>query len=134
MGADYLINRRERPEWGAAAMEVTNGRGVDAIVDIGGGDTLSQAIQSMAPGGYIGLVGILEATRAEIEIIPIIANQITLEGAIVGSRADFRALDGAFAAHKVKPVVDRVFAFDELDAALDCLGRGDHFGNVGIRF
>jgi NADPH:quinone reductase-like Zn-dependent oxidoreductase len=57
----------------------------------------------------------------------------TVRGVYVGSREMFEAMNSAIAVHQIKPVIDRVFAFEEAPSAYRHLESGSHFGKVVIR-
>jgi D-arabinose 1-dehydrogenase-like Zn-dependent alcohol dehydrogenase len=63
----------------------------------------------------------------------VVTRQVRLQGITVGSRDGFEAMMRAIDQHKVAPVVDRVFAFEELKEAMAALKRGAHFGKIVIR-
>jgi len=132
LGADAVINYRQNPGWDTTVRELTNGIGVDVGVDIGGAATLDKTIASTRTGGTVALVGLLtgwpESTSklfsAGVDIHPI----------KVGSRYDFEMMNRAIGYHKVKPVIDSQFSFDQLREALHHLKSGKHFGKIVIRF
>lgn len=131
LGATDGVNYTERPEWQEAVLDATDGRGVDHAVEVGGAGTLARSIQSVRIGGQIHLIGVL--TGGEIDPAPMMRRTQTLRGIYVGSREMFLAMNRAIALHRIQPVIDRVFAFEEAHAAYRHLtGRG-HVGKVVIR-
>ena len=134
LGADHLINYKRTPEWGRAARELTGGRGVDHIVEVGGPRTLPQSIAAVAVGGHIALIGVLTGAEGIVPTTRLMARQARLQGLIVGSRQhqmDFvRALDGA----DLRPVIDRSFPLDGIADAFRLEESGAHFGKIGQEF
>jgi len=132
IGATYTINYRTHPEWSKEVLRLTGGRGVDHVVEVGGTGTLPQSLDSIRPGGVISLIGIL----AEGEPSPparLLRAAGVLRGIQVGSRRMFEDLNRAISGSGMRPVVDRVFAFDDAPAALAYLATGSHVGKVVIR-
>lgn len=134
LGANEVINYQHTPDWDKEVLKLTDGRGVDYVVEVGGAGTLARSINAVRVGGQISLIGILSGLSTEISIPPILMKQIRVQGIHVGSRSAFEQMNAAITLHKLKPVVDRVFPFE---AALDSfryLEKGDHVGKICIRF
>ncbi len=133
LGAWATINYRVDPVWGKTALELTGGRGVDQVIEVGGAQTLSQSLKAIRPGGTISLIGVLSGSSGELGLTQILMRQIRVQGVVVGNRTDFENMNRAIAAHELRPLVDRVFPFEEVPKALDYLKSGAHFGKVCIR-
>ncbi len=132
LGATDAINYKTTPEWDKAVRELTGGAGVDHVVELGGAGTLPRSIKSVRTGGCISVIGVL-AGGGEVNPMPILMRNIRLQGIYVGSRAMFEDLCRAIELHKLRPVVDRVFDFDQAVDALHYLESGAHFGKVVVR-
>jgi NADPH:quinone reductase-like Zn-dependent oxidoreductase len=132
MGADELVNYATRPDWDKAAREITKGRGVDHIVEVGGEGTMAKSMRAVRPGGTIYVIGVLSG-RGDITFIPLFMRNLRLQGIFVGSRAMAEDMLVAMAAHDVHPTIDRVFGFSELREALRYMERGSHFGKICLR-
>lgn len=132
LGAWQTINYREDPTWGKTARVMTDGIGVDHVVEVGGAGTLGQSLKAVAVGGTISVIGVLSGISTEINIIPLLMQHVRLQGLLVGSRAGFERMNGFFSEHALKPVVDRVFPFADAQAAFDHMVSGSHFGKVCI--
>jgi NADPH:quinone reductase-like Zn-dependent oxidoreductase len=87
LGADHLVNYRTQPEWGAAVRELTGGRGVDHVVEVGGAGTLAQSITAARIGGHIALIGVLTGPAGPVPTAALMMRQQRLGGIIVGSRS-----------------------------------------------
>jgi NADPH:quinone reductase-like Zn-dependent oxidoreductase len=133
LGADALINYRSVTEWHRPAREITGGRGYDQIIELGGEKTLNQSLQCIRPGGTISMIGVLSGATLSAQLGRVVTRQVRLQGITVGSRDAFEAMLHAFEAAKLKPVIDRVFEFDQLHQALAYLKQGAHFGKLCIR-
>jgi NADPH:quinone reductase-like Zn-dependent oxidoreductase len=133
MGATDGINYRTTPDWEAPVREATGGRGVDHIVEVGGAGTLPKSLKAVRTGGMISLIGNLTGGAGTVNPLPLLMKGVTLRGIFVGSGAMFVAMNQAIAWHRLEPVVDRVFPFDQVRAALEHLKTGSHFGKVVLR-
>jgi len=131
LGAAAGINYTLTPDWPGAVMELTDGVGADYVVDTVGG--LKDAIAAVRLGGAVAFVGLLSGMTAELDLVAFMGKCARVEAVDVGSRARLEAMNTAIAFHGIRPVVDRVFAFDELGTALTYLSEGRHFGKVGLR-
>jgi len=133
LGADAVINYRATPGWGKRAREIAGGTGVDHIIEVGGQGTLPESLRAIRPGGTISMIGVLAGGTMDAKLGLVVTRHVRLQGITVGSRDDFEAMMRAIGQAKLRPVVDRVFAFEELPQALDYLASGQHFGKVCIR-
>lgn len=134
LGADHGINYRQTPEWDKAVLELTNGRGADFIVDLGGAATLNRSISALRVGGQISLIGGMSGFRVEgFDIIPAILRKARLQAINVGSRDMFESMNRAIEQHKLRPAIDRVFPFEQAVDALQYLKSGSFFGKISIK-
>jgi len=133
LGADEIINYRQAPDWDKAVREMTGGRGVDHVVEVGGAGTLAKSIRSVRFGGHISLIGVLSGRAGEIDIAPVLMQNIRVQGIIVGSREMFEAMNRALEQNQIRPVVDKIFALDETRQAFELMAQGGHFGKICIR-
>lgn len=130
LGADAVVNYRAVPEWAKATRDITSGRGYDLIFELGGEKTLPQSLRCIRPGGTIAMIGILSGASMATSLGLIITRQVRLQGVTVGHRDGFEAMIRSMEQHKVKPIVDRIFAFEELKEAMAYLKGGTQFGKV----
>jgi NADPH:quinone reductase-like Zn-dependent oxidoreductase len=131
MGASDCINYKSTPDWDKKVRELTAGRGADLIVEVGGAGTLGKSLRAVRLGGYIALIGVLSGA-GEFNPLPILMKAVRVQGIFVGSRAMFEAMTRAIEVNQLRPVVDRVFPFEEAPAALAYLESGAHFGKVVV--
>jgi len=132
MGADHVINYVTTPEWDRAVRDFTGGTGVDHVIEVGGAGTLPLSLKAVRRGGHIALIGVL-AGGGEVDPRFIFLKQVRIQGIYVGSRQMFEDMNRALASSGIRPVIDRVFPFDEAPAAYAYLESGAHFGKVCIR-
>ncbi len=132
LGAFAGINYRTTPEWGKAARAIVP-EGVDVVIEVGGAGTLEQSIKATRVGGQISIIGVLGGAQApSLDLRPVLMQEIRLQGVLVGSRANFEAMNRALVEHELRPVVDRVFPLGETRAAFEHLRAGAHFGKIAI--
>jgi NADPH:quinone reductase-like Zn-dependent oxidoreductase len=133
LGAAHGINYKTTPEWDKAAVELNGGRGVDHVLEVGGKDTLTRSFGAIRVNGKISIIGGLSGRAHELNPGLIFSKRANVQGISVGSMQTFEQMNAAIAANTIKPVVDRVFGFDEVKAALHHMGAGAHFGKIVIR-
>ncbi len=133
LGAACCINYKSTPEWDKAALEFTGGIGVDHVVEVGGAATLTRSFGAIRLGGKVSMIGGLSGGATELNPGLIFSKRANVQGIYVGSTQMFEAMNAAVAANRIKPVIDRVFGFDEVAAALRHMEAGAHFGKIVIR-
>lgn len=130
LGASDGINYRDTPDWQDAVRDLTGGRGADYVVEVGGAGTLPRSISAARIGGQVALIGVL--TGGQIDPAPIMRRNVTVRGIFVGSREMFEAMNRAIAQHRLRPVIDRVFPFENAADAYRHLQSAAHVGKVVI--
>src|SRR5690606_37865144 len=126
MNADHLLNYRTTPEWDREVLELTQGRGVDLIIEVGGAGTLERSLRSVRKGGTIVLIGRLAGTGL-IDPLPVMRRAVRLIGISVGSHEMCAAMNRAIAAANFRPVINRIFDFSEALAAYRYFQSGASF-------
>ena len=132
-GVDEGINYKKFPEWSKQVLQVTGGHGADFVVDVGGKDSLAQSAQSLAYGGSLALVGGITGYRGEVSSYELLIKTAQARGIYVGSQADYRRMLDFISKHRMRPVVDRVYPFEQYAEALHHLESGDFIGKVVIQ-
>lgn len=143
LGLDVAINTR-KPDFHDAVMKATAGKGADLIVNNVGGSVFAECIRSLAFQGRLATVGYLDRVmKAELDIDALHAKRLRLFGVSNKYRnAEQRAVTVRgfitdflpyFAAGRIKPLIDRVYAFDQLPAAKAFVESDAHLGKVAIR-
>lgn len=132
LGASDVINYKAEPDWGRKAKDLTDGRGVDHVIEVGGPATLTQSITACRTGGHIALVGVLTGFAAEVSIPALFSNQIRISGISVGSRADQEDMVRAITVNGLKPVIDSSFPLQDIAAAFTHYESQGHFGKVCV--
>lgn len=133
LGASDGINYRKNEDWDASVLELTEGRGVDHVVEVGGPDTLGKSLNAIRMGGNVTVIGVLTGIAGNVPTLSILQKNVRVQGINVGSRRMFEDMNRAFSLNSVKPVVDREFPFEETQDALRHLKSASHFGKVVVR-
>jgi NADPH:quinone reductase-like Zn-dependent oxidoreductase len=134
MGVTEGINYKTVPDWDKKVRELTGGKGVDRVIEVGGAGTLVKSLKAVRVGGHISLIGVLTGQTGEINPLPAIMKSVRIQGIFVGSRDMFEAMLRAVTAHQIRPVIDKVFPFSEAKEALHYMSSGAHFGKVVVSF
>ncbi|TPJ32788.1 NAD(P)-dependent alcohol dehydrogenase [Mesorhizobium sp. B2-8-3] len=132
LGADLVIAVAGTPEWGVKLREATGG--IDLVVETGGPATFTQSLIASALYGRIVLLTVQDHNGKSVEIPGAVYQRslVTIGRLFVGSRNELEAMLAAVAAHRLKPVLDKVFPFAEAREACRHFQRGDVFGKVVI--
>ena len=125
------INYRTTPDWEREVWRLTGKQGVDHVVEVGGAGTLPRSINATRSGGTVSLIGVL--TSGQIDPTALLFRSATLRGVYVGSRAMFEAMNRLIEVNRIRPVIDRVFPFDQAREAYRALSEADHVGKIVIR-
>jgi NADPH:quinone reductase-like Zn-dependent oxidoreductase len=133
LGADHTINYRTTPDWDVMARELTGGRGVDHILEVGGAQTLPQSLRALRKGGRVALVGQLSGEMAQHEVALQNDREVRVDQIFVGNAQHLTTLSRDIERRLFRPVVDRVFSFDAVPEAYRYIKSGAHFGKVVIR-
>lgn len=134
LGADHVVNYRQTPNWGAVSHDLTGGRGVDHVVEIGGPGTLGQSIDAIRVGGHIALIGVLTGREGIVPTSVLMRKQARLQGLIVGNRRQQQDYVTALDQTGIRPVFERRTGLDQLADAFLHQERGAHFGKICIEW
>lgn len=132
LGATATINYKNNPEWQNEVLRLTEGRGVDLVLEVGGQDTLTRSIASAGTGGTVAIIGGVSGFGGEFNPFALISGAKRLSGIFVGSRSMFEDLNKFLSVAEIHPVVDRVFPFRQARDAYSYLQQAWHFGKVVI--
>jgi NADPH:quinone reductase-like Zn-dependent oxidoreductase len=132
LGADETINYKEVPAWGAKALELTGGAGVDTVVEIGGAGTLDQSMIATRVGGHVALIGVLAGFAGPVQTALLMAKNLRVQGLTVGSRAQQLDMIAGIEANGIRPVISDHFPLDRLADAFRHQAANAHFGKIVI--
>jgi NADPH:quinone reductase-like Zn-dependent oxidoreductase len=133
LGANETINYKLTPDWDKEVSRLTNNIGVDHVVEVGGTGTLSKSVNSVRVGGHVALIGVL-ASGGDFDPRRILMKGVRLQGIFVGSRQMFEDMNSAIEVDRMKPVISKIFAFEELPEALKYMEAGSHFGKIVLKY
>jgi NADPH:quinone reductase-like Zn-dependent oxidoreductase len=134
LGEEHLINYKAHANWGEQAFELTGGRGVDLVVEVGGPGNLPQSISALAVDGCISLIGVLTGWAGEVPTAALMTKNGRISGITVGSQADQAHMIAAVEAHDLQPVIDKTFSLAELGEAFRYQESQQHFGKICVEF
>lgn len=130
LGADEVVNYRAMPDWDRTVRDLTGGRGVDRVVDTAGSP--DRSLRALAVDGHLALVGSVSGDWPPIDPRLLFGVAATVRAFAVGSRAQFLRMNAFVSAHRLRPVIDRVFPFEEAGAAYRYYASASPFGKVVI--
>ncbi|MET0404369.1 MAG: NAD(P)-dependent alcohol dehydrogenase [Cystobacter sp.] len=133
LGADGTVNYKKHPDWEQQVLELTGGQGVDHTLEVGGEKTLPKAVLASKSGAHISIIGVLSGGPARPDQTLAESKKLRIQPTYVGSRAMFEDMNRVITQHGIKPVIDRVFPFEQAPGALRHLEQGAHFGKIVIR-
>ena len=133
LGASDGVNYKTQPDWDKAVLDLTGGAGADHVVEVGGAGTLGKSLKAVKFGGRVAMIGVLSGGSAEVGIAPLLMKNVRVQGLLVGSVAMFEAMNRAVSLHRLRPVVDRIFALDQIADAYRYMAEGSHFGKIVVR-
>lgn len=134
LGADEFINYRQVEKWGDRVLEITGGRGVNVIVEVGGSGTLAQSVRAVAMGGHISMIGVLTGVQGEVPTAELFQKNAMISGITVGSRANQEDMIKAINTNGIKPVIDSSFGLEDLAEAFRLQESQKHFGKICLNF
>lgn len=132
LGADHLINYKETAAWGAKALELTSGVGVDTVVEIGGSGTLDQSMLATRVGGHVALIGVLAGFAGPVQTALLMAKNLRVQGLTVGSRQQQLDMIAGIEANGIKPIISDHFPLERLADAFRHQAANAHFGKIVV--
>ncbi len=133
LGATDFINYKTTTDWDKRVLELTEKRGVDTIVEVGGAGTMQKSVNAVKTGGHVAVIGVLSG-QGDFNPTPVLMKSVRLQGIFVGSRQMFEDMNRVFCQHThLKPIIDRTFGFDEVKDALKYMESGAHFGKIVVK-
>ncbi|KAF8525522.1 NAD-P-binding protein [Hysterangium stoloniferum] len=134
LGAKHLINYNKVPKWDEEVMKITQGRGVDHIIEVGGPGTMAKSLRSVRFGGWIHTIGFVASDKEEVDVaMACLMRGSYLRGILVGPRHSFEDMNRLIIAAQLRPVIDKVFRFEKTHEAYEYLTSQKHVGKVVIK-
>lgn len=134
LGINHLINYKQVPDWEKEVLNITNGQGVDHVVEVVGGDHINRSIEVVAMDGTISVIGLIGGSRGNINTVRIMGKEIKLQGIQVGSKEMFSRMNEAIEINNLHPVIGEIYSFEQAKEALSSLEESTHFGKIAMRF
>jgi NADPH:quinone reductase-like Zn-dependent oxidoreductase len=133
LGATDFINYKTTEDWDQKVLELTEKRGVDTVVEVGGAGTMQRSVNAVKTGGNIAVIGVLSG-KGDFNPTSILMKSVRMQGIYVGSRQMFEDMNRVFCQHThLKPVIDKTFEFGEVKDALKYMESGSHFGKIVVK-
>jgi NADPH:quinone reductase-like Zn-dependent oxidoreductase len=132
LGAQDVVNYKTTPKWSKMIKTMTNSKGVDRVIELGGAETLEQSIRAVRVGGTVVTIGNVTGSLATIPLPLMLTRYINLQAVSVGHKQAFAEMNRAIELNKIKPVIDRVFPFEKAPEAFAYLRAAGHFGKVCV--
>jgi len=134
LGATHLINYKKTPDWGNEALRLTDGRGVDHVIEVGGAGTLEKSFDALRWGGWIHTIGFVTGGNTPGDVLSrLLSKQVTLRAILIGSVTLFEDMVRSIDANSIKPVVDKIFPFGQAKEAFEYVESQKHVGKVVIK-
>lgn len=133
LGAHGAINYKTSPHWDEKVLELTGGKGVDHVIEVVGGENLNRSLNAVKLGGSISFIGLLAGWSAPINTYQFVSKNVEIHGIETGSREFFEEMNDFIEQNQISPVIDKIFEFNEVKAALKYLESGSHFGKVVVK-
>ncbi len=130
LGIDHGVNYRQHPQWSKQVLEITEGRGVDLVLEAGGAQTLNESLRSLRAGGTASLFGVLTGAGGEIDTRQILARRLNVCGIYVDSRSEFKRMNQFIAQVGFQPFIGQRFQFNELPRAFESMKNQSHIGKI----
>nr|RBQ90146.1 hypothetical protein FVER53263_20629 [Fusarium verticillioides] len=134
LGADHIINYKEVTDWADAVKSATPGnKGVDLVVEVVGGNTMTQAMKTVKSDGLVTIVGFIAGlAEQQPSIVDMFFNMATFRSVHCGSLEHYSQMIAAIEQHDIKPHVDRVFGFEDVPAAYKYMSEQNFIGKICI--
>lgn len=135
LGADEIINYKKNPDWDKEVYRITDKKGADHVIEVGGPGTLGKSMNAAAAGGSISLIGVLTGfSPPDASLFPLVTKNVDLQGIYVGSREMFERMNQFLQTHEIHPVIDQSFSFEDASEAYACLQGAQHLGKLVVKY
>jgi NADPH:quinone reductase-like Zn-dependent oxidoreductase len=132
LGAEHGIDSSHVAEWSDRVRTLTGGEGAHHVLEVGGAGTIGQSVRALRLGGGLSVIGVLSGAQPELDLRPLLMQDLRIQGVFVGSRETFLGLLELVRAHCLRPQIDRLFEFEDSRAAFEYAASGQQFGKVVI--
>lgn len=132
LGANAGVNYRTHSNWDQQVLEITGGEGVQLVLETSGPGTLNRSMNCAKSGGIIAVFGVQTGAEGTISVLPLLKKRLSVVGINIDSRASFIAMNRFIDEYQIKPVIDKVFEFQQIPQALEYMTQAKHFGKLVI--
>ncbi len=132
LGADHVINYKSHPNWEEEVLKITDGKGVDNVLEVGGAGTFEKSSACVKPNGTVSVIGILTGLESPSLSLMTIFNLLRVQGIYVGSTDMLKQLIATMETHQIHPQVDKTFSFSQAKEGYQWMAQAKHFGKVVI--
>jgi len=142
IGADHAINYRTQ-DFVAEVKRLTNGRGVDVILDMVGGDYMDRNLKSLAADGRLSIIAFLKSSKVECDLRNLMVKRLTVTGSTLrASPFERKAALARELKHEVWPLLDRgevktvihaTFPLADAPKAHALMESSQHIGKIVLR-
>lgn len=135
-GADFGINYNTHSEWSKEVLKITNGEGVDYVVENGGAGTIAESINSVRMGGNVSVIGFLSQAKEMPDVAAMaLAKGAVVRGITVGSTQQLQEVARFVGEKGLRMPVEKEFKFTQEDVvkAYEYVQSGSHIGKVCIK-
>lgn len=132
LGADEIINYVKTPDWAKEVQRLTNGKGADQLLEVVGGEGLNDSVQATKVAGQVAVIGFMAGQTTNLDLMSVIFKQTKVQGIAVGHRKAFEEMNKAFDKYNIKPVIEKVYSFEQAIDAYKHLAKGA-FGKIVIK-
>jgi len=142
IGADVAVNYHE-DDFVKAALDATDGRGVDVVLDMVGGDYTPRNIKALGRGGRLVNIAFLQGPKVSVDLVQVMAKELTLTGSFLRPQSTLQKARIAddlrtkvwpmLTAGRLAPVMDQVFDLSDARAAHTRMEAGAHIGKIVLR-
>ena len=132
LGVEATIDTSATPEWAKTVRELTEGEGAHHVLEVGGKNTFEQSLRAVRMGGVVSVIGVLSGAKTELDLRPLLMQDVRVQGVFVGSRDTFLNFLRLVEQHTLRPDVDRIFPVSDVRAAFEYAASGQQFGKVTI--
>lgn len=134
LGASHGVNYKTTPEWADAVLELTDGKGVDSVMELGGAGTLPQSLKAIRIGGHVPMMGNLAGIRIDMDIFPILVKNAHIHGITVGNRDTYEKMWDCVGKSEIRPVIYKTYDFEDGGQAIQDIAAGSHVGKLTVKF
>ncbi|OAX37724.1 NAD(P)-binding protein [Rhizopogon vinicolor AM-OR11-026] len=133
LGVQHVINYKKNDKWDEEVLKITRGRGVDHVIEVGGPNTMPKSINAARHAGWIHIIGFVSGGNNGIPVGSAIMKALTFRGILIGSVKQFEDMNRLITAREIRPVVDKIFPFEQAIEAYSYLESQKHVGKVVIK-